>query len=639
MFDRALSEGPFRAEYSLGDGRTAELSFNLILHDGKTTGISVFAKDITERKAAEKALREAESKYRNIFDGALEGIFRTSIEGKALTANPALAKMLGYDSPEEGVAAVTDVALQVWLDPSERSRFLQLLRDQRAVRGYDCRLKRQDGAAIWACLKARIVSDADDGTELYIEGFVEDITERKRMQDALWKSEAKFTKLFMCNPAVTMLFTPEAQGNRIADVNEAFEQNTGFQREEVIGSTTKQLGLWADPSDFDEFMNRFRANGRLRNFEHRVCKKNGEIGIGLTSAEIVELDDMPFAVSTTIDITEKKEAEAALYESERRLREMLGNTHLLTAMLDEAGTITFCNDFLLRLTGWRRDELMGRDWCSLLVPEGQYTRDLFSKHVSEKAIPNHYENEIITKAGERRTISWNNTMLFDAAGKRIGVATIGEDITERRRMQDALRKSEEKFAIAFKSGPAMTVLFRPDEEGNRAIDVNEAFEQATGYRREEVIGRTSQEIQLYADSGEHGKAMAELRLHGSVRNVKCHFRKKTGDIRTGLLSATSIELDGQPCAIATTIDITEQERAEQARTTLVTAIEQATETIMITDLTGTIQYCNPAFSKVTGYSKEETIGQNPRLLKSDKHDPAFYGLLWATIMQGQVWSG
>ena len=636
MFERALSEGPFRAEYSLVDGRTAELSFNPILHDGKATGISVFGKDITERKTAENILREAERKYRNLFDGALEGIYRTTLQGTSVAANPALAKMLGYESPQELVSTLTDTTHQLWLDPHERPHFFGLVNEEKVVRNYECQFKRKDGTAVWVALNIRKVQD--EGTAYY-EGFIEDITERKRMEDTLRKSEAKFAKLFLCNPAVTILFTPEAQGNRIADVNEAFEQNTGFQREEVLGSTTKQLGLWADPSDFDEFMNRFRATGCLRNFEHRVCKTNGEIGIGLTSAEIVELDDMPFAVSATIDITEKKDAEAALYESERRLREMLENTHLLTAMLDEAGTITFCNDFLLRLTGWKRDELMGRDWCSLLVPEGQYNRDHFSKQVSEKTIPIHHENEIITKAGERRTISWNNTMLFDAAGKPIGVATIGEDITERRRMQDALRKSEEKFAIAFKSGPAMTVLFRLDEEGNRAIDVNEAFEQATGYLREEVIGRTSQEIQLYADSGEHGKAMAELRLHGSVRNVKCHFRKKTGDIRTGLLSATSIELDGQPCAIATTIDITEQERAEQARTTLVTAIEQATETIMITDLTGTIQYCNPAFSKVTGYSKEETIGQNPRLLRSDKHDPAFYGQMWATIMQGQVWSG
>jgi PAS domain S-box-containing protein len=94
LYERALSEGPFRAEYTLADGRTLELAFNRIVQDGETTGILVFGKDITERKAAEAALREAEEKYRGIFEGALEGIFRTSLEGKLLAANPAAARML-----------------------------------------------------------------------------------------------------------------------------------------------------------------------------------------------------------------------------------------------------------------------------------------------------------------------------------------------------------------------------------------------------------------------------------------------------------------------------------------------------------------------------------------------------------------
>ena len=88
LFDRALSEGPFRTEYSLADGRTLELAFNRIVQDGETTGISVFGKDITERKTAEAALREAEEKYRGIFEGALEGFYRATFEGKHSSCEP-----------------------------------------------------------------------------------------------------------------------------------------------------------------------------------------------------------------------------------------------------------------------------------------------------------------------------------------------------------------------------------------------------------------------------------------------------------------------------------------------------------------------------------------------------------------------
>src|ERR1035441_6451026 len=184
MFDRALSEGPFRTEYSLLNGRTLELSFNPIRQDDRTVGVSVFGKDITERKAAEKGLREAESKYRNIFDGAVEGLYQTSLEGKPITGNLALAKMLGYESPEEGVRAVTDVALQVWLDPNERSHFVKLLEDQGVVRGYESQFKRKDGTPLWASLNSRIVRDVE-GKAPYIEGFVEDISGRKRSEAAL----------------------------------------------------------------------------------------------------------------------------------------------------------------------------------------------------------------------------------------------------------------------------------------------------------------------------------------------------------------------------------------------------------------------------------------------------------------------
>src|ERR1019366_835623 len=279
LYERALSEGPFRADYLLLDNRTLELSFNPIRQNGRVVGISVFGKDITERKTAENVLREAEAKYRNIFEGAVEGMYQTTVQGRSLAANPALAKILGYDSAEELISAITDTTQYLWIDPHERSRCVQLLEDQEVVRDFECQFRRKDGTAVWVSINLR--KACPDEQTAYYEGFIVDITERKRMRDALRKSEEKFAKLFLCNPAVTILFTPEAQGNRIADVNEAFEQNTGFQREEVLGFTTKQLGLWADPSDFDEFMNRFRANGRLRNFEHRVCKKNGEIGIGL----------------------------------------------------------------------------------------------------------------------------------------------------------------------------------------------------------------------------------------------------------------------------------------------------------------------------------------------------------------------
>lgn len=127
LYERALSQGHFRSEYSLTDGRTLALALNPILVDGKTTGVSVFGKDITERKNAEKDLLKEKEKFQAIFDGALEGMYQTSAEGRILTANRALARMLGYESTEELIGAVQNTALEVWADPDDRARALAQL--------------------------------------------------------------------------------------------------------------------------------------------------------------------------------------------------------------------------------------------------------------------------------------------------------------------------------------------------------------------------------------------------------------------------------------------------------------------------------------------------------------------------------
>jgi PAS domain S-box-containing protein len=189
LFQRALSEGPFQVEYSLLDGRIWEVAFNRIVRDGETTGISVFGKNITERKAAEKRLLDAERQYRDVFEGAIEGIYRATPEGRVLTANPAVAQMLGYESAQEVVSTITDSPRQVWLDPNERPQFFRMLEQQEAVRGYQCQWKRKDGTAIWVQFNGRRVRGTDGRTLCY-EGFVQDITERKRAEEELRRNQA-----------------------------------------------------------------------------------------------------------------------------------------------------------------------------------------------------------------------------------------------------------------------------------------------------------------------------------------------------------------------------------------------------------------------------------------------------------------
>ena len=148
----------------------------------------VVCEDITEHRRTDEALRRAEEKYRSIFENAVEGIFQTTPDGRYLNVNPALARLYGYESSHEVIEAVTDIRRQVYVDPDRRSEFERMLKGHDAVIGFEAQVYRKDGSVIWVSESARAVRDRQ-GTLLCYEGTVEDITERKRLEQQLLQSQ------------------------------------------------------------------------------------------------------------------------------------------------------------------------------------------------------------------------------------------------------------------------------------------------------------------------------------------------------------------------------------------------------------------------------------------------------------------
>jgi diguanylate cyclase (GGDEF)-like protein/PAS domain S-box-containing protein len=151
---------------------------------GKVLGIEGFITDITDRKRSEEALRQTEAKYRSIFENAIEGIFQTTVDGRYISANPALARLYGYASPAELMSDLVDIEHQLYVEPKRRTEFIRLLQANDAVEDFESQIFRRDGSTIWIAENARAVRDTD-GTLLYYEGTVEDITERKRTKEQL----------------------------------------------------------------------------------------------------------------------------------------------------------------------------------------------------------------------------------------------------------------------------------------------------------------------------------------------------------------------------------------------------------------------------------------------------------------------
>jgi PAS domain S-box-containing protein len=279
--------------------------------------------------------------------------------------------------------------------------------------------------------------------------------------------------------------------------------------------------------------------------------------------------DLAFGIKALRTRAEHKQAEAELQEAERRFRTLLDNVGLIAVGLDQEGNVAYTNPYLLELSGYTLDEVLGKNWFQTFIPERDRPTvgTVFSK-ILENGIYPHYENPILTKDGEERLIVWNNTLLLDPNGKQVGTMSIGEDITDRQRMEVALRKSEEKYRLHFEN--VSDVIYSIDLEF-RVLSVSPSVERVLGYKPEELIGKPLQELNLLAAESLE-MALSDVRriLAGErVSAAVYEFIVKDGSRRFGEVSGAPLVQDGKVVALVSVArDITERKRAERLLQTL-----------------------------------------------------------------------
>ena len=317
LYRRALSDGAFRTEYTLVNSRILDLSLNPIRVDGKVMGISVFGKDITERKAAEKrlgkaqaALKASEEQYRATFEQAAVGIVHVSFSGRILRCNPCFARLIGYPIEE-----IPNLFVEQITAPDDRVRNMAMLKqviDGSGPTTWEKRYIRKDGSLTWAKVTAGAQRDAG-GHPLHYISVIEDINERKAAEEslaaaqrALKGSEERYRTVFQMSP--DFLTITRLSDGTYMDANRAFFERIGYTREEVIGRTSLELNIWADPRERENYIQILQAQSNCRNLEARFRNKKGEIIFGLVSSASIMADGVPCIVSITRDISEAREA-------------------------------------------------------------------------------------------------------------------------------------------------------------------------------------------------------------------------------------------------------------------------------------------------------------------------------------------
>jgi PAS domain S-box-containing protein len=538
---------------------------------GEPLAIHLIARDITARKEAEEALRESEEKFSKAFRSSPNTIAITTVkDGRFIEVNDSFTVITGY-TREEAIGHSSN-EISIWAKAADRDRMLKVLKHKGRVYNeeFDFRIKSGE-IRTWLFSAERI----DIGGEPCIISMTIDITELKRMQAALSESEEFSTSLLENSPNPVLVINPDTS---VRYVNPAFNNLTGFTSDEIAGRKAP-YPWWPEEARAEigaSLEETLARGGRSR--EHVFQKKNGErFWVAINSASVMYKGKPKYLLINWVDITGRKQAEEKL----RLLSSVTEQVSDSIIVTDTDFRITYMNKAARELLGYSIEEVLGKDLgCFDTKPLTKSQEQGVSQTVSSGKI---WDGTMLKRRKDGSTFLAECRLcpLLDNQGQVSLFIDIERDITERKRAEEALRESEEKFFKAFHSSPdAIAITSRKDD---RFIEVNDSFTRITGYKRNEVIGRNSLELNTWANEDELQKIMRKINKQSSVHNEERAFRTKAGEIRAGLFSVENINIGGEPCLLSVTTDINERKQAEEKLKQALFNLEQSSAQLAATN--------------------------------------------------------
>jgi hypothetical protein len=549
--ERIVREGAdtFETKQATKDGEIRDIlvSGRAVSIRGKRFVQSIWY-DITERKRAEEALEASEERFRQAFENANVGMCLVNTEGRLIKVNSMMSEILGYGREELEGISVNDIT-----HPEDRDVSPAFIR--RAISGeigharLEKRYLHKDGHVVWGQVSSSLVRDTQ-GVPLYFISHVQDITERKRAEEALGESEERYRTLVETAPDV--IYTLSLEDATIASLNPAFETITGWPRAEWLG---KPFAAIVHPDDLPLATETFQKASRGETpppYELRILAKSGEYLVGeFISTPQVEGGKVVGELGIARDITERKQAEEALQTSEKRFRALIEHSMDGIALLDEDGTIQyFPSPATAHILGYRVDELVGRSVFELVHPDDlQMATGLFEQLLEKLSGPLTVQLRYRHKDGSWRWLECVVSNLVGEPSLRAVVVNY-RDITERKHAEEAIRKSEQRYAALFEHNPIETIVV--DLEGK--VTAFNLAKRTSGDRLPQ-IGDV-----MYRDYG--GKHTTDMR-RGLMECIRSGQSREYPEQEYGdrVLSIWIAPFpDG---AIITCQDVTERKRAEK----------------------------------------------------------------------------
>jgi len=562
--------------------------------------------DGIESFSLQQQLRDSEAAFRASFEQSAVGMAHVATDGSWLRVNERLCAMLGYTHEELLELTFADLT-----HPDDVERDVGKLREMLAGGASEYSVEKRyvckDGSIIWVRLNVTLVRD-DKGVPQYAVDVIEDVTESRHAISALQASELKFETVFRTSPEA-ILITRLSDGMCL-DASDSETSMFGYARDEVLGRTGAELGIWVDPEERQRLAEAAAGPSGVDGFEARMRRKDGTAMTVLMSAREIDIEGEHCILSMCSDISDRKASEQRILGLNRIYRVLSGINEALvylrqtSALFDEACRVIVeeggflaawvglvdPSDNRVRVVAQAGEtagyldnieivvghETLGRGPTGVCIAEGRhvYSQDIEDDPAMapwrEKAIAHGYRSSAsfplkvegktvgayTMYSAEPGTFDDEQVALLDELAADISFAMeVARIESERSAAESELARSEAKFSTMFRVSPdAMAVSGLSD---GVLLDVNEGFTKVLGYRAEDTLGRTTLGLGLWIDPTDRLPFIGTLSTQGFISDYEAPFRRADGSVMTGLISARVLHVEDTPIVLSVIRDITE----------------------------------------------------------------------------------
>ena len=419
-------------------------------------------------------------------------------------------------------------------------------------------------------------------------------------------SEAARYARSLIETSINPLVGTDPQG-KITDVNAAAVEATGIPRDQLIG--TDFADRFREPEEARAAFKRVLEEGLLSEYPLALRHVSGRLSPVEYNATVYrdESGELQAVFAAARDTAEAQEARRQV----ARLALIAASSQYAVFSRDLDGMITSWNAAAEALYGYAAAEAIGRDGTILIPPGREGETQEIIKRMLRGDSGFGFETQRLRKDGSLLDVAFTLSPIRDAAGEITALSITDHDISRRVRAERELRESEEKFAAAFHASPDLMAISRLSD--GTLLEVNEGFTQLLGYARAEVIGKTTAELAIRAESGGRGGLVAALEGPGQTSELETTLRRKDGSLITGLASAGTFELHGETCVLSVFHDVSERKQAEEAlqgsEAHLRTLIDTLPDLVWLKDPEGVYLSCNRRFESFFGAALKDIIGK------------------------------